>query len=152
MTSGDAGHAPTEVKNIILSYPYITKIMVDSHCEILWAENYGSDLGCHPTTNYSAGLYDVAKQSLINQKRLRSNMLRLWIKNSMTTNSKCKLRAFNYAFTLNAQDYGATMFFVIVKMVQPHTHSGCSYIKYKLENMKLSRFKHDIPKSNLQID
>ena len=33
--SRDAGHAPTEVNNIILSYPYITLIMVESHCEIL---------------------------------------------------------------------------------------------------------------------
>ena len=79
-------------------------------------------------------------------------MLGLWIKNSLTTDSKRKLRAFNYAYTLNAQDDGATMFFVIVKMVQPDTHSGCSDIKYKLENMKMSHFKHDIPKANLQID
>ena len=43
------------------------------------------------------------------------------------------------------------MFFVVVKMVRPDTHSGCSYIKSKLENMKMSQFKHDIPKENLQI-
>ena len=97
--------------------------MVDPHCEILWYDNSLSYLGHYPTANYASGLYDVAKQSLINQKRLRSNMLGLWIKNSMTTNSKCKLRAFNYAYTLNAQDDGATMFFVIVKMVQNLIHT-----------------------------
>ena len=33
ITYRDAGHAPTEVMNIILSYTSITQIMVDSHCE-----------------------------------------------------------------------------------------------------------------------
>ena len=65
MTARDAGHAPTEVKNTIRSYPSITKIMVDSHCEILWDENYGADLGRHPTENYAAGLDDAAKQEVI---------------------------------------------------------------------------------------
>ena len=41
VTDIDAGHAPTEVNNIILSYPSITQIMLYSHCEILWAENSG---------------------------------------------------------------------------------------------------------------
>ena len=68
-----------------------------------------------PHRKYAAGLDDAQKHSIITKQNLRSNMLGLWIKNSMTTNSKCKLRAFNYAFTLNAQDDGATMFFVIVK-------------------------------------
>ena len=36
-------------------------------------------------------------------------------------------------------------------MVRPDTHAGCSDIKYKLENMKMSHFKHDTPKSNLHI-
>ena len=33
----DTDHAPIYSKNIILSYQAITQIMVDSHCEILWA-------------------------------------------------------------------------------------------------------------------
>ena len=61
------GHEPTEVKNIILSYPSITQIMVESHCKILWADNSGADLGWHPNTNYVAGLYESAKQALITQ-------------------------------------------------------------------------------------
>ena len=43
------------------------------------------------------------------------------------------------------------MLFVIVKIVQPDAHVGCSDIKSKLENMKMSQFKHDITKTNLQI-
>ena len=51
--------------------------MVDSHCEILWDENSGVDLGRLPTENYAAGLDDVAKQALITQQRLRSKMIDL---------------------------------------------------------------------------
>ena len=43
------------------------------------------------------------------------------------------------------------MLFVIVKIVRPDTRPGCSDINSNLENMKMSHFKHDIPKSNLQI-
>ena len=62
VTSRDAGYATTEVKNIILSYPSITKIMVGSYCEIMWADNSREIFGCHPTANYSAGLDDAQKQ------------------------------------------------------------------------------------------
>ena len=51
VSSRDIGHAPTEFKNIILLYPSITKIMVDSHCEFLWDDNYVANLGRHPTEN-----------------------------------------------------------------------------------------------------
>ena len=44
--------APTEVKYIFLSYPYITQVVLDSHCEILWAENLVSGLVRHPTADY----------------------------------------------------------------------------------------------------
>ena len=87
VTAIDAVHAPTEVKNIILYYPSITKIMVDSHCEILWADNSGAYLGCHPTANYAAVLNDVERQSIIAQQRLRSNILGPWINNSLTTDT-----------------------------------------------------------------
>ena len=115
-------HSPTEVKDIIMYYPSITQVMVDSHCEILWGDNSGSDLGCHPIANYAAGLDDTEEQSIITQQRLRSNIIFLWIKNSLTTDTKRKLRAFNYAYTFNTQDDGAAMFFVIFKMVRPDTH------------------------------
>ena len=59
MTSRYGGHAPTEVTDVILSYPYITKILVDSHHEILWVDNYGADVGRHPTENYAAVLDDT---------------------------------------------------------------------------------------------
>ena len=132
-----AGHALTEVKNIILSYPSTTKIMVDLHCEILWAENYGAGLERHPTENYALGLDDAANQAVILKHRLRYKMLGLCIKNSLTTDSKRKLRDFKSAYIFNAQDYGAAMFFVIIKMVRPNTRAGLSDIKSKLENMKI---------------
>ena len=91
--------------------------MVDSHCEILWADNSGADLGSHPIANYAAGLYYASKQALISQQHLRSKMLGLWIKNSMNTNSKRKLRYFKSAYNFNSQYYGSAMLFVIVKMV-----------------------------------
>ena len=72
-------------------------------------------------------------------------------KNSLTTNVKCKLRAFKSAYTFNDQYDGAAKFFVIMNMVRHNTHVLCSDIKSKLENIKLTHFKHDIPKSNLQI-
>ena len=78
-------------------------------------------------------------------------MLGLRIKNVLTTDSKWKLRDFRSAYTFNTQDDGATMLSVIVKMVGPDTHSGWSDIKSKPGNMKIPHFKHDIPKSNLQI-
>ena len=124
LTSRYACHSPTEVKNIITPHPYITQIMVDSHCEILWDDNSGAYLGCHPTENYAAGLDEAQKQAIMSQQLLRSKMIGLWIKTFLTTNVKCKLRALNYAFTFNAKDDRAAMFFVIVKMVQPDTHTG----------------------------
>ena len=80
-----------------------------------------------------------------------SKMIGLWIKKSFTNDVKHKLRTFRSSYTFNNQDYGATMLFVIVKIVQPDAHVGCSDIKSKLENMKMSQFKHDITKTNLQI-
>ena len=78
-------------------------------------------------------------------------MIGLWIKNSLTTDNKRKLRYFKSAYNFNAQFYGAAMFFVILKLVQPDKRTGWSGINYKLENMKMSHFKHEVPKSNLKI-
>ena len=143
------GHAPTEVKNVIMFYPSITQTTVDSHCEILWDENPGEKIGCHPTKHYSASLYDAEKQSIFAHQCLRSKMLSLFIKNSLTTDANRKLRVFKSTYTFNAQYDGAVMFFVIVNMVWHDTRARCSDIKYKLVNIKMSHFKHDIPKSNL---
>ena len=70
VTSRYEGHTCTEVNNTILSYPYITKIMVKSHFEVLWADNSGADLGRHLTANCSAGQNDADKQAIIAQQRL----------------------------------------------------------------------------------
>ena len=91
--------------------------MVDSHCEIIWDDNSGADLGHQPTENYAPGFDDAYKQEVISQQHLRSKMLSLFIKKSFTTVSKRKLRDFRSAYTLNTQDYGSTIFFVIVKIV-----------------------------------
>ena len=124
VTARDSGHELTEVRNIILCYPYITQIMVDSLYEILWANNSGADLERHPTRNYASGLDYREKQVIIAHQGLRSKMIGLWIKNSLTTNVKRELRAFKPAYNFNAQDYGAAMLFVIVKMVRPDTRAG----------------------------
>ena len=78
-------------------------------------------------------------------------MLGLYIKNSLTTDANCKIRDFKSAYTFNAQDDGAAMFFVVVKMVQPDTRAQFSDIKYNLGNINMSHFKHYTPKLNLQI-
>ena len=147
----DAVHAPTEVKDIILPYPSIIQLLVDSHCEILWNDSSGAGLGHHPTSDYGSASNNASNKSIIAQRSLRSNMLGLCIMNSLTTDSKRKLRAFKYESTFNTQYDGAAILIIIVKMVRPDTREGCSYIKYKLENMKMSQLKYDIPKSNLQI-
>ena len=123
--------------------------MVDSHYEILWADKYGAYLGHHPIENYAVGLDDAYKQALVAQHCLRSKILGLCIKNYLTTNDKHKLRYFKSAYNFNAQDDGSAMFFAIVKMVGPDTNAGWSDIKSNLENMKMSHFKQEIPKSNL---
>ena len=99
-----AHNAPTEVKNITLSHPSITQVMVDSHCEILWDENSRVGLVRYPTETYVSGLEDANKQAVITQQSLMSKMLGLWIKNYLTTDYKRKLRNFTYEYTLNTQD------------------------------------------------
>ena len=37
-------------------------------------------------------------------------------------------------------------------MVLPDTLVGCSDVNYNMETMKGSQFKHDIPRSKLQIE
>ena len=76
-------------------------------------------------------------------------MLGLWIKNSLNTDDKRKLRAFGYLYTLHNQYDGAVVFFVMVKMVRPDIRAGCSDTKKNLETMKMSQCKNDTPKSNL---
>ena len=77
MTDIDSGHTPTKFINIILYYPSITQIMVESHCEILWADNSGAGLGSYPTANFGSGLDDPSKQAEIDQQCLRSKILSL---------------------------------------------------------------------------
>ena len=76
--------------------------MVDSHCEIMWADNSGTDSGRHPTANYGAGLDDPAKQAVQAQKLLMHKMLDLCNNNSLATNYKSNLRYFNSGYTFNA--------------------------------------------------
>ena len=49
------------------------------------------------------------------------------------------------------QDDGVAIFFVVVKMVGPDTRAGLSYIESNIYIMKMSQFKHNIPRANLHI-
>ena len=62
VTSRDGGHAPTYINDTILYWPSITQVIVDSHYEILWDDNYGADFGRHRTGNYSSGLDEAKNQ------------------------------------------------------------------------------------------
>ena len=125
--------------------------MADSHCEILWDDNSGAGLGRHPTENHEAGLDDPQNWAIIDQQRLSSNVLGIWIDKSLTTYAKRKLRAFRSAYNFNNQYYGSAIIFVIVKKVPPDIWAGFLDIISKLDNMKMSQFKHNTPKSNLKI-
>ena len=151
VTARYPGNVPTEFNNIIHSYNSITGAIIESHYEILWANKSGAGLGCISTAYYGAAPDDVEKQVLISQQSLRSKILGLWIKNSLTAEGKRKLIVFRTSYTFKHQDYGAAMFFVVVKIVCPDTIYGCSDIKTKLDTMKISQFKHSISKANLQI-
>ena len=80
VTARDGHHSPTEAKGIILFYPSITQKMVESHFEILWADNSGAILERYDTGNYGAELNNPAKQIKIAQHLLRSKIIGLWIK------------------------------------------------------------------------
>ena len=125
--------------------------MVDPHCEILWYDNSGAGLGRHPTAYYGAAADNAANQEIITQQCLRSNMLGIWIKNYLTTDSKRKLRAFKYEYTFKTLYDGSAMLFFIVNFLWPDTRAGFFNIKSNLDNMKMSQLKYDIPKYNLQI-
>ena len=109
---------------------------MNSHYEILWADNSGENLGHQPTSNYAARLDEAEKQAIIYQQRLSSNVLGLWIKNYLTTNAKHKIRDFESAYTFNDQYDGAATIFVILKIVQPDTLTGWSDIQYNLEILR----------------
>ena len=94
----------------------------------MWANNLGESLGTHPTAYYGATEDDPNKQIIIYHHRLISIILSMWIKSSLTTDAKGKLRALKNSYTHNNQDDGSEIFFVIVKMVRPDTRSGLSYI------------------------
>ena len=125
--------------------------MVESHCDILWDDNSGADLGRCTTENCATGLDGGEKQAIISQYRLRFKVIGIWIKKYLTTYAKCKWRAFRYAYAFDTQDDGAEMLLVNVKMVRTYTRAGWSDINSKLENMKMYHFKHEIPKANLHI-
>ena len=92
--------------------------MVEPHCENIWEDNAVAGLGRHPIEDYGSGLDVPANQVLFVQYCLRSKILSLWIKNSLTTDAEHKLRAFKTSYTYNNQYDGAAMLFVIVNMVQ----------------------------------
>ena len=79
----------TEFNSVITSYPSITKTIMESHCETLWKKT-GEVLWRHPIEYYRAAPGDSSKQAIMDQQRLRSRILILWIKNSLNTDAICK--------------------------------------------------------------
>ena len=71
---------------------------MDSHCEIMWGDNSVAGLGCHPTADYGSAADNSENQALICQHLLRSNMISMCINNSLTTDAKLKLRAYNISY------------------------------------------------------
>ena len=73
----------------------------------------------------------------------------LWIRNSLNTDGNRNGRSFNDSYTLYSQDYGATMFFVVLNMVLSDTLAGRSDIKTKPDNIKMSELKKYTYKADL---
>ena len=114
-------------------------------------KNSGVNLVCHPTEYYGSEVDDIENQALISQQSLSSNLISLWIKNSLTTNAECNFRAYKTVYAYNLQYNGATVFLVIVNMVRTGTPKGCSDIKTNTETTTMYQFKHYTPNSNPQI-
>ena len=111
VTAIDINQPPTEFNIIALFYISITRVMLESHCEILWANNSGAYLGRQHTADYGL-LADVPdKQAVIYQLGLRSKMIGRWIKNSLITDDQHTLRDFRTSYTFSKQDDGSPMFF-----------------------------------------
>ena len=95
-----------------------------SYHDFLWAENLGEGLGRHPTSNYGSVPDNPENQTVITEQRIRSNIIGLLIKKSLTTDTNRKLRGFRYAYTFNTQYDGSAIFAVIVNMMQRDTCTG----------------------------
>ena len=76
----DGTHETTELNNVISLYPSITQVTVDTHCENMWANKPGADLGCHPIADYVTAENFPAKQLIIAHQLVISNILSLCIK------------------------------------------------------------------------
>ena len=132
VTARDLNHTPSRFNKFIPYYSSITQAIVESHCQILWIDNSGSNLVLQPTEGYGVQVHIYEGQKLIYQQHLIFNMINLWIRNSLTTDVKRTLRYYKTLYAYNRQDDGAAVLFFIVEMVHPDTHVGCSDIKIKL--------------------
>ena len=141
VTNRYLNQSPTKFKNTILLYSSITQAMVESHFVILLDNNAWACLGSHTTADYGSSADVTAKQAIIYQQRLSSNILGIYVKNSLTNDDKRKWSTFKTSYTYNNQDDGYTMSFVIVKMVHPDTCAGLSDIKSNTETMRMPQFK-----------
>ena len=63
--------------------------MVESQCEILWADNLGSGLGHHPTADNGVAAENPEKEAITTQQKLRYTMIGPWINISLTSDDKC---------------------------------------------------------------
>ena len=116
----------------------------------MWADNSVVVLWCHRKENCEAEANYAAKKEIIAQQRFRSNIVSLYIINSLTTYPKRKFRDFKTYYTFSNKCYGAVTFCHPESMC-PDTCAVCSDIKNKLDNMKMYHFKQDVSKSNLKV-
>ena len=135
-------HVTTKFKNFISSSSYITKTMINWHCETLWEEKSGAYLGRHPTADFGGAENNAEKQVLVVKQRLSSKMLHWY---------KTQIEGYNTSSAYNSQFYEATIFFVVSKMAFTRTHTGYSDTKTKLETIKLYQFNHSLPMGNSRL-
>ena len=124
---------------------------MDSHYGIMWGNNSGENLGRRPTEYYVGASDDAQKRKIIYQKLLISNILRLSIRNLLTADVNCKLRAYKTFYSYTRKHDWTAMVFVIFKMVCPDMCVDYSYIKMKLLATRTYKFNNYIPKANLHI-
>ena len=79
-------------------------------------------------------------------------MLIMWIRKSLTTDAKHKLKFYNNYYAYTVQDDGDKMFFFIVKMVHPDTSEVLSDIKENMDSIRTSQLNHDTHKVNLHME
>ena len=90
----------------------------------MWEDNSVAGMARHHTAIYEEGSDDYYKKVIISQKSLTSNIMSLCIRNSLTTDVEHNIMHLNTLYTCNFQHDEVDIFFVIIKIVCPDTHTG----------------------------